>query len=583
MRRAIHLIAIIFILTLIAGGAAAGHGPVYAQIAEGEAYVVQQGDTLEAIADRFSGEARAIHTIVDATNARAAEDSSFIAITDPNSIRTGQKLWIPADPALLSPSVRGQGPLISGAQAAPRFGPRWQQVECATFDIRPGVIDAACGYVTVPQFHAIPERGSIQLAIVIAKSINHPALEDVVDSFDRTPLFMARGGPGKSAFDLLPFVILPASGLRPILWTRDVVFVEQRGTRYSIPYLACSENLDPDRIGLEWDTACKDQLANQGIDFNAYDSLENAADMIMVADTLGYERFNVYGESYGSLLAQFMMSQYPDRIRAVILDAVVPLDINFNANAAQSGSQALRALFTACAEDAACNGRYPDLEQVFSDVVDDLSRAPVVLTPRRDTDGRVPREIVVGGDVFAGHMFDLMYNKRILRHLPRLIYEAAAGNYDWLRPSPPTENPEPTVARAMAAAINCSHNEYPEQGAFFAPAYPELKAVAYNMAPLCTLYDVDPLPDETYDPLMSEIPTLILNGQFDPITPPQYGEYVGDRLANSFVYTYPGEGHGVMLKNPCVGFMAASFLIDPAQSPGDSCMKTLRADFAIVS
>jgi large repetitive protein len=61
----------------------------------GEAYVVQADDWLSKIADKFYGDISAYPTIVEATNAKAKEDSSFTVIANPDLIEIGQKLWIP--------------------------------------------------------------------------------------------------------------------------------------------------------------------------------------------------------------------------------------------------------------------------------------------------------------------------------------------------------------------------------------------------------------------------------------------------------------------------------------------------------
>jgi hypothetical protein len=66
--------------------------------AAGEAYIVQPGDWLTKIAEKYFGDADAYHAIVEATNAKAAEDASFAVIDNPSLIRVGQKLWIPAQP-----------------------------------------------------------------------------------------------------------------------------------------------------------------------------------------------------------------------------------------------------------------------------------------------------------------------------------------------------------------------------------------------------------------------------------------------------------------------------------------------------
>lgn len=66
------------------------------QTAAGEAYIVQSDDWLSKIADKQYGDPLAYPAIVEATNAKAAEDSSFAVISDPNMVEAGQKLWLPA-------------------------------------------------------------------------------------------------------------------------------------------------------------------------------------------------------------------------------------------------------------------------------------------------------------------------------------------------------------------------------------------------------------------------------------------------------------------------------------------------------
>jgi sugar lactone lactonase YvrE len=65
----------------------------------GQEYIVQADDWLSKIADKFYGDIFAYPTIVEATNAKAAEDDSFAVIDNPDLIEIGQKLWIPNAPA----------------------------------------------------------------------------------------------------------------------------------------------------------------------------------------------------------------------------------------------------------------------------------------------------------------------------------------------------------------------------------------------------------------------------------------------------------------------------------------------------
>ena len=85
--------------------------PAYAQAPDGEAYTVQAGDWLSKLAEKYYGDPLAYPVIVDATNAKAAEDGSFTAVTNPDAIEAGQKIWIPASTGTAAPSGTGGGRL----------------------------------------------------------------------------------------------------------------------------------------------------------------------------------------------------------------------------------------------------------------------------------------------------------------------------------------------------------------------------------------------------------------------------------------------------------------------------------------
>jgi carbonic anhydrase len=78
---------------------------VAAQSAEGEAYVIQAGDWLSKLAEKYYGDPLAFPMIVEATNAQAAVDQSFAQISNPDVIEVGQKVWIPAGVAMAAASA----------------------------------------------------------------------------------------------------------------------------------------------------------------------------------------------------------------------------------------------------------------------------------------------------------------------------------------------------------------------------------------------------------------------------------------------------------------------------------------------
>lgn len=87
-----NLTALILLLGFLLLPAA---GRVAAQTPDGEAYIVQAGDWLTKIADKYYGDPQAYPAIIEATNARAVADPTFGAVSNPDLIEVGQKLWVP--------------------------------------------------------------------------------------------------------------------------------------------------------------------------------------------------------------------------------------------------------------------------------------------------------------------------------------------------------------------------------------------------------------------------------------------------------------------------------------------------------
>jgi uncharacterized lipoprotein NlpE involved in copper resistance len=91
-----------------------------AQTGEGQDYTVQAGDWLSKIAEKYYGDLLAYPAIVEATNAKAAEDSSYATITNPDIIEVGQKVWVPlaAETTTTAPPSPPEPPMAVGIYKA---------------------------------------------------------------------------------------------------------------------------------------------------------------------------------------------------------------------------------------------------------------------------------------------------------------------------------------------------------------------------------------------------------------------------------------------------------------------------------
>ncbi|MGQ0603269.1 MAG: alpha/beta fold hydrolase, partial [Anaerolineales bacterium] len=297
-------------------------------------------------------------------------------------------------------------------QAAPDYAP----TACTNFDgvNRPFTIPAGasegdnfeCGWLIVPEEHANPDGPIIRLAVVIVRADDPNPAPD--------PLVMLQGGPGGSSIDVFTQVLFPLGGGSPLRRNRDLILFDQRGTLYSEPALTCPEITqltedtieqrlsveEGERLVISAYTQCRERLMAEGVNLAAYDSVENANDIEALRVALGYDQINLYGVSYGTLLALHAMRQNPAGLRAVILDSVAPPDINFAAEAPRSMQRVFDELFGACAADAECNRAYPDLENVFFALVEKLNTEPARL-PITDFETGENYDAVLDGDTLV--------------------------------------------------------------------------------------------------------------------------------------------------------------------------------------
>lgn len=502
---------------------------------------------------------------------------------------------------ILTVAVVATGSCAVGKPISDRatFGAAWQTVDCTTFAVPASIAARSdCGYVTVPEQHGQPQGRTIQLAVVRTRSTSKTPAAD--------PLFVEQGGPGDSTIGDIVDGALPAYPELPALGkNRDLIFVEERGTRYSKPFLSCPE-LNAHNIAVakgqrsytdaSWIKACNDRLKAQGINPSAFNTRENAADVYAVAEALGYPQFNYYGVSYGTLLGQYVIAQadkHQAKLRSVILDGVVRPDIDFNLASSHTISYALRNVFRACAQDQACNSAYPRLEQKFLAIVDQLNRKPVPLTLTIPSSKKTFTTQLDGTTFIAGiePILARPYSGETARgsSLPRFIQAASQGNYGWI--AAPLSDLEPRGAREMYHTVLCarvqSQRVTPDQ--VLPPPYPQLLPAglreAKAVANACDVLQVEQKPPFVLE--NPDVPTLVLNGAYDPVTPQPYGEAVARAMNTAYVYTFPGVGHGAlfaprgMAAEACVTQITADFLSNPKQAPDSRCLSRVKPAFVI--
>lgn len=435
-----------------------------------------------------------------------------------------------------------------------------------------------CGYVTVPETHGASDGRTLELAVVVLGATGEPP--------HAAPLFVMQGGPGGGSIDTYQS-ILRNDELRT---SRDIVLFDQRGTGKSQPSLRCSETYDlavrtaelrmtyteTSRASEEALVACRDRLISSGVDLAAFDSIENARDIDDVRRALGYDKIDLYGVSYGSELAQHAMREIPAALRTVVLDAVAPVNGSFLTDAAHSEDRALTAFFSACAADATCAADYPNLETTYLDLVAELDRRPLhirVDDPNTGSTYSVPLDGASLQEIF----FQLLYSKEMLPLLPKLVDDLKRGDVGLAGNLTSLFAFDRSVAQGMYFSVICADDAVPAETPDMSDLRPQIAERAAqdftSLRRICRTWAVDPLPAAANEPVRSAIPTLLLNGAFDPITPPQNGVAVAAALENAYVFTFTNTAHGAFPTDPCATNIVRRFLAQPDDRPDHDCIR----------
>ena len=465
--------------------------------------------------------------------------------------------------------------------------PVFEEGDCE-FNIPPGrTVD--CGTIEVHTYPGVEDSPMIELTVAIFRSSSDSPAPD--------PVVYLQGGPGGDTLEALPLVF--ERSFAHFLDDRDVIFFDQRGTGYSSPSLACPEVrerglemlddvLTTDQqvaTLMEELTACRDRLEGEGAQLDAYSSVASASDLDVLRRALGHEQWNLYGVSYGTRLALTTMRTQPQGLRSVVLDSVYSPDDDLYVEAPANLDRALNELFDGCAADEACAAEYPDLEQTFYDTVASLQVSPVRASVTDVFTGKV-YDAVFDGSSFGSIVFQSLYSAEVIPILPRLIDDVSRGElYDLaLLATTYLANGE-FVSLGMQFSVQC-HEEAPfssqEQTAAALEQYPGLEPIfaasvntGERVFDVCDMWGAgtaDPIENET---VTSPIPTLILAGEYDPITPPRWGREVADTLANSVLVELPGVGHGPSSSLECPQTLVREFLNDPTGELNTSCVDEL--------
>ncbi|MDH3245923.1 MAG: alpha/beta hydrolase, partial [Saprospiraceae bacterium] len=428
-----------------------------------------------------------------------------------------------------------------------------------------------CGEITVPENHDDPNARQIQICYAIIRTtsgeVNYPVIH-------------LSGGPGGRQLSMNN---IEYWSNHPFRENRDIILFDQRGIGFSwglpsieaehIELIAADANEEQEYARIQELLTTYQQICQEkGIRLEHYNSFQNARDVGVLMQQLGYDRYSIYSSSYGTRLGRIVIEMFPEYLHAVIFNSPNPLEGDMLIDRLHSYSLALERLFDFCAEDDDCQNEYPDLKNIYLQAMAMIDENPI--------------EFAFDGKPFAINAQDAVYLLRRKLYAadsrttaPPLIMELKTGGGPTLRQVIAQEN-------NFASFLNFSMWLSVERYEMFNPTITdeEIDSV-YRTLPLLParlgFFDAmyrsmedwhdATMPDDDKKFKPSTVPSLITVNQYDPVTPPENGWIFKRDLINSHLFILDEGGHGGG-NFECKAEVMISFLDKPLDELDPGCL-----------
>lgn len=451
--------------------------------------------------------------------------------------------------------------------------PLWRPVHCGRFH-------------TAPQADALPERFVLPVVYV----------PRFLWQRGEAPVQYIAGGPGGSSWlrgDEIGFWFdwIEQSGL-----PGDLVLYDQRGVGLSQPALDCPElrTVRRELLPLPLSTeetyrrvqaatrACHDRLRGEGFDLGGFTTRLNAADATDLMRAMGLAQWDVYAVSYGTRVALEMMRSAPQNLRAVVLDSAYPPEVNAELSDAWLLQRALGLYARICELADECSESSADLDGQLELAFDRVARELIKLSVR-DPDSGGDIAVVYDREDFAWLLFEAMYQWDAIPRLPPSVRALADGRLDshlrrLIQDSVDTLLDD-SISDPVASSVDC-HDAGPvsrddaERQLRLYPRVAAIKRLDWEYH-ACRFWEAGAADAAFRSPVVSDVPTLLLAGEFDPVTPPEWAELAARHLSNGQVFVFPAIGHGVFDSHVCAADLVRDFLADPRNPRPPACLDHL--------
>ena len=443
--------------------------------------------------------------------------------------------------------------------------------------------DYTFGYLTVLENRQDPNSRTIEIPVYIFKSRSKTPKKD--------PIIYTVGGPGSTTMPSAQYM-----NYYKYLDDRDFILVEQRGNYYAKPHLDCPEwskaiyqsnlpNFDKSSYDSLFEKAaksCRDRLIAKGIDLNGYNTNEIAADINDLVNTLHIKEYNLLTISYSTKIAQVLLRDYPNRIRSVVMDSPLPLEVNYDEESVQNLLQSINTLLSDCESDEKCNSAYPNIKKRFFEYLKKKTNDPLEVIVENPTSKKMETFYLKGADLITVFTSASTTNVNTVPfEINKLLNNDLTSIKEKL--SYLFKGPGSSDGLGMRLSVWCAEeNPFNSEKKIKTETtkYPEVEGLspAVFSNNICEIWSVKKVSEIENLAIKSDIPVLLISGEYDNETPVKWAKSMIPNLNNSYHLIFKGWKHTPTTNwsNQCAMQAANDFFNNPYNKPNPDCFKQIK-------
>ncbi len=440
------------------------------------------------------------------------------------------------------------------------------------------------GYLEVLENRQNTDSKKIKIPIYIFKSRSENPKKD--------PIIYTVGGPGSTTMPSSQYM-----NYYKYLDDRDFILVEQRGNYYAKPHLDCPEwsqaiyesnlpNFDSEEYDMLFERAaesCRDRLFKKGIDLNGYNTNEIAADINDLVNVLGIEEYNLLTISYSTKIAQVLLRDYPKRIRSVVMDSPLPLEVSYDEESVQNLMESIDKLLSDCEAEKDCDMTYPNIKNRFFNYLQEKTSNPLTILVENPKSGKQETFYLKGKDLIT--VFTNSSTGNVV-NIPLEINKLLNNDLTSVKKQLTYlfEEPSNGAGLGMRLSVWCTE-EYPFNKQEIIKSetikYPQIKGLspAVFEKEICEIWGVQKVSKIENQPIKSDVPVLLISGEYDNETPVKWAKSMTNNLTNSYHLIFKGWKHTPTTNwvNQCAMLAANHFFNNPSIKPIPDCFAEIES------